>query len=85
MVREFRETPQTERGGRATVQNDQRVDIKMSAHTLGLVLEQIEGALDPAVGCEPTRSDLIKMLGLVASDLSLVKRTLDGVQRRGER
>lgn len=60
------------------------VDMRMARHTLELALEQIEGALDPAIGCDPTRSDLLKMLGLVASDLRLVQRTMAQCERRGK-
>lgn len=82
MAREFRETPQTAGGGRMTRQTVAEVDLKLASHTLGNAIEQIEGALDPAVGTEPTRSDLIRMLTLVASDLGLVQRTIEGVARR---
>lgn len=65
-----------------TRQNDLAVEVKMASHTLTQCLEQIDGALDPAVGTEPTRTELLKMLALVSSDLALVQRTLAGVERR---
>lgn len=63
-------------------EHEASIDLKLSNHTLGQAVEQIEGALDPAVGCEPTRSDLIRLLALVVTDLRLVHRTNDGVMRR---
>lgn len=70
--------------GRMALSKDLIIDVAMARNTLGLALEQIEGALDAKPGYEPTRSDLVRMLTLVASDLHLVHRTLAGVERRGK-
>lgn len=80
MARDFRETPQTAGGGRMTRQSEMGVDLKMASHSLGQVIEQIEGAVD--AGIAVTRADLIRMLTLLSSDLGLVQRTIDGVARR---
>lgn len=76
---------QTRSHGQAKVLgNDLLVDLKMSNHSLGNVLEQVEGALDAAPGIGPTRADLMRILENIASDLRLVHRTNEGILKRSK-
>jgi hypothetical protein len=70
------------KAGPMSKSSEGRVDLTLSNNTLHNTIEQIEGALDPAPGCEPTRTELLKMLGLLVTDLRLVHRTNDGIVRR---
>lgn len=68
-----------------SLQDDQRVDLKMANHSLSQVIEQLEGVLDPAAGTQPTYSDVMRLLGPVLGQLVLVSKTIAGVMKRGER
>lgn len=85
MAREFRETPQTAGGGRMTVSNDNRIDLKMSIHTLEGAKDELAafcselGRVPNTVGryeWDRAKEDLIGRINNAV-------RMIDGVMRRG--
>lgn len=66
-----------------TVQNDSRVELTLAGRSLGHIAEQLEGATDPALGVTPpSRAELVRMIELLATDVRLVQRTVEGCVRR---
>jgi hypothetical protein len=80
MARQFRETPQTDHGGRMSKQNDMLVDLRNARSTLDLAIERVQ-----SMTAETSRVARRRVWSPIESDLSLVVRTVESVRGRGGR